>query len=203
MGMDTNEKTGLQSTSPTWKYFPSYQQRERLDDPRLPLIRHIQWQKLPGETTAFTVPEPHNYNRACFLDSPRECPGVKNQVIYYWSKYQGWITLCYVHGEELYNYGQWISNLAPRALWYMRKSAELRTPRTFLWNKGTVSDRDLSENERLWTLDHFSGLRGKYNGDYKIIVDRYIGNPRPQVQRIIEELQGIDNDTGRNNKSTE
>lgn len=188
------DDTGFDFPS-NWKYYKEYQGKQDFDDPRLALIRHLQWQRSPTEHTVFSLPEPHNYNRGCFTMEPHECPDIAHQIIYYNPRYRGWVTLLYVVGDDQIDiYKNWLKTVKPLATWSNRKTASLKIRKPFLFNRGYVSDKEITDMERLWSMNLFSGLEGKYNGDYKIILDKYVGKPRDSIQDIINEWKSKQNE---------
>jgi len=91
--------------------------RRDYNDPRLPVARHIGWQKLFGAETMYCTPEPDNYNKAIVTKTPTECVFIEDQVIYKDINKGVWITLMYVPEEQLAEYDAWMIRLQPQAHW--------------------------------------------------------------------------------------
>ena len=96
-------------------------------DPRIMIARQIGWQKYAGEDTAFSVPEPDNYNRAVLCDRPVDCTFVEDQVIY--KVKDGWISVALVAEELQGEYTAWMERLLPEAYWQHTKPAKLKKTR--------------------------------------------------------------------------
>ena len=111
-----------------WSYLGTKPKRDFVD-PRIAVARQIAWQKLPGDT-AFSVPEPDNYNRAVITDKPVECVDIDDQVIY--KSFNGWITVLYVPEEQHEVYDSWLAKLKPRAYWQHTKPPKLKNKRSIL-----------------------------------------------------------------------
>jgi hypothetical protein len=111
-----------------WTYLKDKPKRDYID-PRILIARQIGWQKLAGNETPFSVPEPDNYNRAVLTDKPVECRAVENQVIYKDANKQGWVTVLYVTEDELQAYNRWLATVNPRAHWQHTRPPRLKEHR--------------------------------------------------------------------------
>ena len=111
-----------------WTYTKS--QRHEYPDPRIAIARHIGWQKYTGDDTAFSVPEPDNYNRAVFTEAITECTFVEDQVIYKDSVRNGWVCVMLVADEQQSEYTAWQERLQPVAYWQHTKAPKLKKTRS-------------------------------------------------------------------------
>lgn len=114
-----------------WTYNTDRPRREYLD-PRLPVARHIGWNKVLGAETVNCVPEPDNYNRAVITDKPVECLGIEDQVIYLDRNKQHWVTVLYVPEEQFAEYDLWLARLKPTAHWQHSKPPKIRKQRSLM-----------------------------------------------------------------------
>lgn len=113
-----------------WSYLGHKPKRDYID-PRIIIARQIGWQKQAGDT-AFSVPEPDNYNRAVLTDLPVECLSIEDQVIYKDKSKDCWITVLYVPEEQHEVYDQWLAKLKPQAYWQHTKPPKLKNKRSIL-----------------------------------------------------------------------
>lgn len=100
--------------------------RREFSDPRLPVAKHIGWQKLFGSETMYCTPEPDNYNRAIMTKKPMECVFVEDQVIYKDLNKDMWITLMYIPDDQQGEYETWINRLQPCAHWQHANAPRIR-----------------------------------------------------------------------------
>jgi hypothetical protein len=108
-----------------WEYNMPKPRRD-FSDPRLPVARHIGWQKLFGAETMYCTPEPDNYNRAIMTKKPIECVFVEDQVIYKDLNKDMWITLMYIPDDQQGEYETWINRLQPCAHWQHTNAPRIR-----------------------------------------------------------------------------
>lgn len=108
----------------SWFYTGSKPKRDYLD-PRLPVARHIGWQR-GGNITQFSVPEPDNYNRAVITDTAVECRAIEDQVIYRDHNKLAWVCLLYVPEHQLSEYDVWLQRIQPLAHWQHTKAPKIR-----------------------------------------------------------------------------
>ena len=108
-----------------WNYTKVKPKRDYID-PRIIVARHIGWQKLFGDQTYYSVPEPDNYNRAVLTIKPVECKFIEDQVIYKDANKGGWITLMYVPDEQLGEYDAWLNRTDNLAYWQHIKAPVMR-----------------------------------------------------------------------------
>ena len=113
-----------------WSYLGQRPRRDYID-PRIAIARQIGWQKLAGDT-AYSVPEPDNYNRAVLTDHPVECLAIEDQVIYKDKNKDAWITVLYVPEEQHEVYDLWLAELKPEAYWQHTKPPKLKKQRSIL-----------------------------------------------------------------------
>jgi len=111
-----------------WTYTGSKPKRE-YTDPRIPIARQIGWQKVTGET-AYTIPEPDNYNRAVVTDKPVECVAIEDQVIYQDLNRNHWVTVLLVPEEQQAEYDSWLMRIKPLAHWQHTKPPRVRKQRS-------------------------------------------------------------------------
>jgi hypothetical protein len=114
----------------TWTYAGSKPRRE-YTDPRIPIAKQVGWTKVLGET-AFTIPEPDNYNRAVITEYPVECVGIEDQVIYRDLNKDHWVCVLYVPEDQLGEYDSWLKRLKPIAHWQHTKAPKLRKSRSLM-----------------------------------------------------------------------
>lgn len=114
----------------TWTYAGSKPRRE-YTDPRIPIAKQVGWTKVLGET-AFTIPEPDNYNRAVITEHPVECVGIEDQVIYRDLNKDHWVCVLYVPEDQLGEYDSWLKRLKPIAHWQHTKAPKLRKSRSLM-----------------------------------------------------------------------
>jgi hypothetical protein len=108
-----------------WTYNTERPRRE-YNDPRVPVAKHIGWQKLFGSETMYCVPEPDNYNRAIMSTTPIECVFVEDQVIYKDLSKNMWCTLMYVPEDQIGEYEAWMNRLQPVAYWQHTNAPRIR-----------------------------------------------------------------------------
>ena len=111
-----------------WSYLAQKPKRDYVD-PRIIIARQIGWQKVSGDT-AFSIPEPENYNRAVITDKPVECLAINDQVIYRDLNKNAWITVLYVPEEQQDEYDLWLAKLKPQAYWQHTKPPKIKKQRS-------------------------------------------------------------------------
>lgn len=168
----------LQPRHVYWTYGPEFQGREDFADPRLAIARHTGWKKSHGVETEYPTPEPDNYNRAIFAHFPVDCKIVEDQVFYYDKIKQGWITVMYVPEELETQVDSWIRQCRPMAVWCHLKAPRVKPQRGMLWTRGNISDRNMTDNERLYTMGYFETLKVKYFNEDTNYVDSLLGQAR-------------------------
>lgn len=161
-----------------WTYGPEYQGLPDLPDPRIAIARHIAWHKSSTEYTEYPTPEPDNYNRAVVASVPIDCEIIEDQVFYYDTKRKHWITVMYVPEELCVAVDSWIKQCKPRAVWCHHKPPHIKPRKSLLWTRGNISDRNMTDNERLYTLGYFEKLKVKYFSDDTEYVDSLLGEAR-------------------------
>jgi hypothetical protein len=109
-----------------WTYL-GQQPRREYNDPRVPVARHIGWQKLFGTETVYCTPEPDNYNKAILTAKPVECVFIEDQVIYKDIVKGLWCTLMYVPEDQMGEYETWMNRLQPDAHWQHKNPPKIRT----------------------------------------------------------------------------
>lgn len=109
-----------------WTYSGLNPKRDYID-PRIAVARQIGWQKLPGDETNFTVPEPDNYNHCIIMDKPTECKFIESQVVY--KDKNKWFTLMLVPDELISEYNQWLLTINPEAYWQHTRPPKLKSQR--------------------------------------------------------------------------
>lgn len=109
----------------SWTYCQTKPKRDFID-PRLPIARHIGWQKIAGSTTYYTVPEPDNYNRAVVTKKPEDCPFIDDQVIYKDINKGMWVTVLLVPDEQVEDYNDWLRFIQPFAYWQHLSAPAMR-----------------------------------------------------------------------------
>lgn len=172
-----------------WDVIPNFKPKHDFIDPRILVARHIGWKKTTSEYTDYSTPEPENYNRAIFTTRPMECPVIEDQVIYYDSVRLGWITLMYVPDHKLKLVDTWICNCDKLAVWHHSKPPKVKPERTLLWTRGNMNDKNLSDNERLYTMGYFAEFKVKYFSDDATYVDSLLGPARAVLDNFVPEEQ--------------
>lgn len=172
-----------------WTYGPEFKGQQDFPDPRIIIARHTGWKKTTGEFTEYTTPEPDNYNRAIFADYPIDCSIIEDQIIYYDDSKKSWITLMYVPEEQIVEVDSWIHQCKPKAIWQHNKPPKIKPQKSLLWTRDNISDRNMTDNERLYTMGYFEDLKVKYFSDDPEYVDSLLGrarailkDPQPEVE---------------------
>lgn len=170
-----------------WTYSPEYSGNKTFVDPRIAIARLIGWEKYTGPDTVWPTPEPDNFNAAIFTLRPCECKFIKDQVIYYDSYRAGWMTVMLVLEDQIQDYAQWLNDQKPLAHWNYSKSAPLRPRKNFLRLRGEVDPtKDMTLNERLYTMGYFEIFERKYCENTTIVSSR-LGLPRGNLKDLIQE----------------
>lgn len=172
-----------------WKYTKAFELKRDLVDPRIAIARHINWYRGKGMDTANVVPEPDNYNRAVFNSLPCECSFIKDQVFYYDKNRNAWFSVYYVPEPQIEEFNIWIKQITPGAYWQHNTTPKPRVKRTLLWNRGNVSERFLTENERLHTMGYYENLKIKYFSDDMAYIDSLLGESRDLLKNFVPEEQ--------------
>ena len=176
-----------------WSYNYKFNKQKDFADPRIVIARQIGWKKNSTDFAEYSIPEPENYNRAIFMPTPTECPIVEDQVIYYDELKQGWITVMYVPVEQIVEVDRWIKTTYPLAQWRHLKPPKIKQQRNLLWTRGNISDRNMTDNERLYTMGYYEDLKVKYFNDDTTYVDSLLGSARAILSDPIpEELDDAD-----------
>jgi hypothetical protein len=128
-------------------------------DPRLPIAKHIGWERPIGADTDFHVPEPDNYNYAVKADKPMECPHVDFHV-YYKDPDGAWWTTYIVTEKNKDAFIAWAEPIEFQLCWVNPRSPKQRTRRKMLWVKKAAPE--LTLNERLYTMGYFDKFSTKY-----------------------------------------
>lgn len=170
-----------------WTYHKNYTGIKEFIDPRLPVAKLIGWKKSTGEYTDFTLPEPDNYNRAIAAVNAIDCKLVEDQVVYFDEHNQLWITLMYVPESQTNDIDLWIKSIDKIAVWCHLKPPQLKKLRTFLWTRDNISDRNMTDNERLYTMGYYEKLKVKYFDDDTEYVDSLLGSARAILSDPIPE----------------
>ena len=168
-----------------WSYGPEYQGSQDLPDPRIQLARQIGWKKAHGVETEYHTPEPDNYNRAVLAHIPIDCSIIEDQVFY---KYKdSWISLMYVPPEQCNQIDSWIRQCRPMAVWCHLKPPRIKPQRGMLWVRDNISDKNMTDNERLYTMGYFEDLKIKYFNDDADYVDSLLGSARAILKNYVPE----------------
>ena len=175
-----------------WTYGPEYQGLPDLPDPRIAIARHIAWFKSSTEYTDFPTPEPDNYNRAVIANVPIDCSTVKNQVFYYDQKRNHWVTVMHVPEEQCIEVDSWIKQCRPQAIWQHNKPPHVKPRKTLLWTRDNISDTNMTDNERLYTIGYYENLKSKYFSDDTSYVDSLLGSARAILKDPWPEAEDIE-----------
>ena len=168
-----------------WSYGPEYRGIQDLPDPRIQLARQIGWRKFHSHETEYPTPEPDNYNRAVFAHIPIDCSILEDQVFY---KHRlGWMSLFYVPPEQIVQVDSWIRQCRPMAVWCHLKPPKIKPQRGMLWTRDNISDTNMTDNERLYTMGYFEELKVKYFNDDATYVDSLLGSARAILKNPIPE----------------
>lgn len=175
-----------------WTYSPDLDRAITFIDPRIAVARHIGWEKYTGPDTVWFPPEPDNYNFAIFAAKPIECKFISHQVIYYDNHRQGWFTLMLVDKQQEPDYFAWLKTQTILAHWYHPTAPEPRPRRNLLRLRG-VGDptKDVTLNERLYTMNYFEKFASKYSAATTIVSSR-VGLPRDNLYDLIEDQSSLD-----------
>ena len=177
----------------SWNYNPSYQGSQDLYDPRFPLIKYTGWKKINQTDTEYRTPEPDNYNRAVFADKPQDCELIEDQVFYYDQEHSAWMSLYYIPDELTPAVDAWIKEQKPWAVWCHLKPPRVKPERGLLWTRHNISDDNMTDNERLYTLGYYKNLKVKYFDDDPEYVDSLLGTARAVLNNPIpEELDEVE-----------
>jgi len=170
-----------------WQYINN--KCPHLTDPRIPVVRHMQW-SLPVDLSLCTGVEPDNYNFAIFDTKPYDLKFIRYQCWYKVNQIvkrkplQGWMSL-YVAEERLQTilFNQEILKIQPEAVWRCDKARPIRPKRTELQREKfhpKSKDGNLTTEERLYQLGYYENLQRKYfDGDERFI--KVVGQPRGLV----------------------
>jgi hypothetical protein len=120
---------------------------------------------------------------------PTECPLIEDQVMFYDSLRQGWITLMYVPQEQLTEVNAWITQLNPQADWRYTKAPKPKPHRQLLWTRHNFKINEQTENERLYTMGYYENLKSKYFSDDAEYVDSLLGTARAVLENFVPEEQ--------------
>ena len=177
----------------TWNYPKYYRGRKDYVDPRLAIARQIAWRKYGGEYTEYPTPEPDNYNRAVVGNKPMDCKLVEDQVIYYDKIRESWITVMYVPDDKIEEVDLWLQQFP--VYWHHLKAPKIRQLKPMLWTRPKISDDNMTDNERLYTLGYYEDLKIKYFSDDTEYVDSLLGEARAILKNPVpEELDYTDDD---------
>lgn len=162
-------------------YFKAGLDKQELPDPRIPIVRHIQWQP-PQYTvntrglTTWSTPEPDAYNYAFLADRPIECPFLENQIWYYHEHLKKWFSVYYVPNEKKLTWARWFIHQPWLAHWTVFKESQLRRTRPLLMQeKRKTKHEDPTLNERLHELNFYSSLLNKSEESIRDAVKERIG----------------------------
>lgn len=143
-----------------------------ITDPRLPIAKHINWNRALTNITDFCLPEPDNYNYAVFNPLPWECPILVDQIFYKDKKLNGWWSVYYVPEEQREEFLEWAEPLPFQMCWHAQRSSKLRHRRTLLWAKPASTEQTI--HERLYTMGYYDNLQTTFNID----ISATLGEPR-------------------------
>lgn len=175
------------NTRTFWQYSPEFTGSYALLDPRIPIAKHIGWEKYTGPDTVWSVPEPDNYNAAAVFHEPRCCDLARDQVIYKNTQLDLWFTVAVIPEEQIPDFNRWIILNQPLAWWKYRRAAPIRKRRAILQQRGLGDPtKEMTLNERLYTMNYFENLQSKYALTDDIIVSR-VGLPRGNLTSLIQD----------------
>lgn len=175
-----------------WTYGPEYDHDVELPDPRLVIAKHIGWKKLHTPETEYRTPEPDNYNRAVFANTPIDCTIIEDQVIYYNKSTKSWITVMYVPDEQIIEVDSWIEQCRPQAHWVHLRAPKIKPERGMLWCRGNINENSQTDNERLYTMGYFDEFKVKYFSDDTTYVDSLLGEVRTSIKNLQPEVGELD-----------
>ena len=177
----------------SWNYSKDFELRRDLIDPRIAIARHINWYRGKSVDTANPVPEPDNYNRSIFADKPYDCKFIKDQVFYFDKARTAWFSVYYVPESQVEEFDAWVEQIKFHAYWLHTHTPKPRPQRSLLWGRGNVSERFLTENERLHTLGYYENLKVKYFSDDIEYIDSLLGESRDLLKNFVPEEQSDTN----------
>jgi hypothetical protein len=135
------------------------------------------------------VPEPDNYNRAVFDLKPYDCEFIEDQVFYFDTNRNAWFSVYYVPDDQVEEFNTWIEQFEPQAFWQHLNAPKIRQQRPLLWCRNNVSERFLTDNERLYTMGYYDELKIKYFSDDTTYVDSLLGDARALLKDFVPEEQ--------------
>jgi len=157
-----------------------------LGDPRLPVIKHMEWQPLVmanhADKTRWNGVEPDAYTHAIWAKTPQFIAGIKDQCWYKEPSHSGWISLYIVNELEQPVYDAYIMNNDVWATWSIKMPAirRIRIPRidydtNVKWGKNAGR----TDDERFHDLGFYDKLLARgVNTDW---LRRQVGTPRPLI----------------------
>lgn len=167
-----------------WTYGPDYKTVKVLPDPRIAIVRQLDWTRSTTAETMYALPEPDNYNRAVFARRPQVCDFIEDQVIYKNDYHNGWFTVAYVPEDKLTEFDAW-AGAHGLAIWRHSRPSQFKQPKLLLDRREYY--KELSTNERLLTMGYYKKFAVKYfEGDTKI-VKSLIGEPRGNLIDFVPE----------------
>jgi hypothetical protein len=168
-----------------------------LCDPRINITGHIDWTNPGVKPTAWSGPEPDNYNFAIFDQRPHDLEFVKDQVWYKIDQHfrrariKGWMSVYYIAEQEsIYEFRRSIIKLQPQAFWSNPRCHPLRAKRTMLERENVYKPRsntNFSTEERLWQLGYYEKFKVKYQDDETKLF-KVVGTPRGAVLNYQQEV---------------
>ena len=174
-----------------WLYNEAFYGVKNLVDPRVPIAKHLNW--TPSVTTAWSQPEPDNFNASLFSSVPLEYPKAKHQVFYKDNIRNGWFSVYYIKPTLSLDWDEWYRTQPYWAKWYSTKHAAFRNKLTLLKEDKTHRQtRDLSYNERLYQMKYYEKL--KYKCDDGNIVDVRVGQPKQGLLDSIDPLPEVEDE---------
>jgi len=180
-----------------WQYIDT--KLEKLSDPRLPIVKHINW-TLPTGPSTYTGAEPDNYNLAIYDSKPHDFKFIEHQCFYFVNKtvnrkkYHGWMSM-YVAEERLQTilFNREIIKIQPQAFWKYPKAKLIREKKPLLVRENSYSNRvNLTTEERLYQMGYYEKLKNKYFDDEKLL--KVVGEPRGFVLDYQPEVDDQDDE---------
>jgi hypothetical protein len=168
-----------------------------LPDPRLAIARQLYWSKSCNEYTDYTQPEPDNYNRAVYDTKRHFCEFIEDQVFYYDLRRRAWISVYYVPQHLFTEWQTWCDLRDPPAWWRQHKPVKLRQKKTVLYTRANISQKEITDNERLYSLGYFDTLKDKlkYFHEGTNLTSR-LGLPRDRLDELLQDVEdSCSNDT--------
>lgn len=127
------KKTIIKNRQKYWHIRPEFANGllvNSLPDPRLALVKHIEWQSPRYNKTSWSFPEPDNINAAIWHQRPQEIPDIKYQIWYQDPILSGWFSLYYIEDQAIFE--QYCTDHQIAASWFKPNAMGRRLQMTLI-----------------------------------------------------------------------